>query len=103
MRCFGEAERRAGENIFAATDELAFLERVFLEHDAGETILAGAMIPEHVDEIFFPTVVVKQRGVEAAAVHVNRIAPLAIDRRARDEVVVEIAERRAARAADGRA
>jgi hypothetical protein len=99
----GEAERGAGENVFAAADEFAFGDGVFLEHDAGETVLAGAVIPELVEEIFFPVVVVEERRVEAAAVEINRIAPLAVDGGAGDEVVVEIAERGAARAADGRA
>ena len=45
MRRFGEAERRAFENVHALADQLAFLDRVFLQHDSGEAIAARADDP----------------------------------------------------------
>ena len=66
-------------------------------------LLPGPMIPEHVHEIFAAVVVVKQRRIEAAAVEINGIGPFAVDARAGDEIIVEVAQRRAARAADRRA
>src|SRR5262249_25581509 len=42
-----------------------------------------------------------ERGIEAAAVEINRIGPIAVDARAGDEIIVEVAQRRAAGAADG--
>ena len=60
-----------------------------------EAILAGPMIPELVDEIFASIVIVKKRWVEAAAVEINRIRPVAVDVRTRYEIIVEIAQRRA--------
>ena len=95
MRRLGEAERRALEDQAAVADQLALAGGVFLQHDAGETVVPGPMVPEHVDEIFAAVVVVEQRGIEAAAVEVNRVRPLAVDARAGDQVVVEIAQRRA--------
>ena len=59
--------------------------------------------PQVKEEIFAAIVVVKQRGVEAAAVEVNRVGPFAVNARAGDEIIVEVAQRCAARAADGRA
>jgi GH43 family beta-xylosidase len=44
------------------------------------------------DEVLPAVVVVKQRRIEAAAVHVRRIGPVALDCRARDEIVVEVAQ-----------
>ena len=103
VRRFGEAERGAGEDVFAATDEAALGDGVFLQDDAVEAVFARTEIPELVDEIFFPVVVVKERGIEAATVEIDGIGPLAVDGGAGDEVVVEIAEGRAGGAADGRA
>ena len=54
-------------------------------------------------EILAAIVVVKQRRIEAAAVEINGIGPIAVNARAGDEVIVKIAQRSAARAADGRA
>ena len=45
-----------------------------------------------------PVVVVKERWIEPAAVQINRIRPIAIDTLARDEIVVEVAQRGARRA-----
>ena len=103
MRRFGEAERRAFENVRPFADELAFLHRVFLQDDSGEAIVSGPMVPKHVDEIFAAVVVVEERRIEAAAVEINGIGPIAVNARAGDEVIVKVAQRRAARAADGRA
>ena len=42
VRAFGEAERRALEDRLAFADQLALRGRVFLQHDAGEAIVARA-------------------------------------------------------------
>src|SRR5215470_13450923 len=70
-----EAQRSALENIRAFANELAFLYRVFLEHNSSKAIVSGSMVPKHVEEILAPIVVVKQRRIEAAAIEVNRIGP----------------------------
>src|SRR6266700_340808 len=100
MRRFGEAERCAWENIFSFAYELALFDRVFLQHDTGEAIVSRPMIPKHVQEILAAIVVVKQRWIEAAAVEVNGIRPIAINARAGDEIVVKITHRRATRSRD---
>ncbi len=74
--------------------------RIFLQHDAGETIVARPPVPELIDEIFPTVVVVEQRGIEAARIHGDRIGPFAVDRRRRNEIVVKVAQGRAAGAAD---
>src|ERR1041385_4566651 len=55
------------------------------------------MIPKHVQEIFATIIVVEQRWIKAAAVEVNGGGPIAVNSRAGDEIIVEIAHRRAAR------
>src|ERR1039458_842505 len=100
VRPFGEAERRAFENQFTFADELAFFHRVFLQDNSGEAIVSGPVVPKHVDEIFSAIVVVKQRWIEATAVEINRVGPFAVNARAGDEIIGEIAQRRAARAAN---
>ena len=72
--------------------------RVFLQHDSGEAVLSGPMVPQHVDEVLPAVVVVKERRIEAAAVQVDRVRPFAVDARAGDEIVVEVAQRGARRA-----
>src|SRR4051812_19144523 len=81
VRRLGESECRAFENILSRPDEFPFFERIFLQHNPREAILARTMIPELVHEIFFSVVVVKQRWIEPAAVEVNWIGPLAVDAR----------------------
>ena len=61
-------------------------------------LLPGPVVPEHVDQVLAAVVVVKERRVESAAVQVDGIGPIAVDARARHEVVVEVAQRRAGRA-----
>ena len=63
----------------------------------------GPVVPQHVEQVLPAVIVVEQRGVEAAAVQIDRIGPLAVDLRAGHQVVVEVAQRRAGSAADGRA
>src|SRR3954462_14934842 len=93
MRCLGESESRAFENILSLPDELPFFDRIFLQHNTREPILARTMIPELVHQIFLPVVVVKQRRIEPAAVEVNRIGPLAVDAWTGHEIIMEIAQR----------
>ncbi len=100
MRRLGEAQRRAVENQLAFADQAALGVRIFLANDAGEAVVARPPIPELIDEILPPVVVVEQRGIEAARIHIDRIGPFAVDLGRGHEVVVEIAQARAAGAAD---
>src|SRR5215831_18239109 len=61
------------------------------------------MVPEHVEQIFSAIVVMKQRGIEAAAVQINRIRPLTIYVCTGNQVVMKIAKRRASRTSYRRA
>ena len=72
--------------------------RIFLQHDAGEAVLSGAVVPQHVHEVLPPVVVMKERRIEPAAVQMNRVGPVAIDPFAGDEIVVKVAQRGARRA-----
>ena len=67
--------------------------RVFLEFNACEALAAGAMVPAEIDQVLAAIVIVKERRIEAGAVEVNGVRPLAIDGRACHQVVVGIAER----------
>ena len=102
VRGFGQAVLGPGEDIGTAADQAPFLDRVFLQHDAGEALAARAVIPQLVQEVLAPVVVVEQRWIEAAAVHVHRIGPRPVDARADDQVIMEIAQRGAAAGAAGR-
>ena len=79
VRAFGETERRAVENLHAFADEFPLRDRVFLEHDSGETVVPRTVVPEHVQEVFPAIVVVKKRWVETAAVHIDGVGPFAVD------------------------
>src|SRR6187402_2195977 len=75
MRAFDQGAVRTREDIFHGTDEAAGFGAKFLEQDSGESIVLLAVIPKHVDEPLAPVVIVKQRGVEAAAVEENGLGP----------------------------
>ena len=100
VRAFGKSKRRAGENVFPLADELPVLDRIFLQNDAGETVVSGPMVPEHVHQILAAVVVMEERRVKPAAVEINRLGPVAVHPRAGDEIIGKIAQRRAACAAD---
>ena len=93
VRAFGEADGRALEDETRLPRQAALRGGVLLQHDSGKAVIAGAVVPQHVHEVFAPVVVVEEGGIETAAVEVNRIAPLAVDGRAGDEVVVGVAQR----------
>src|SRR5262245_20888019 len=103
MRRFGEAQRSAFENVFSFADELALFDRVFLQDDSGKTVVPWAMVPKHVQEILAAVIVMKERGIKPAAVEINGIGPTAVDAWTGDEVIVEVAHRRSARASDASA
>ena len=48
----------------------------------------GLVVPAHIDQVFSAVLVVEEGRIEAAAVEVNRIRPLAVDARTRHQVVV---------------
>ena len=98
MRRFGQPERRAAKDGAPFADERAPLDRILLQHDAAEPVLPGTMIPEHVEQVLASILVVKERRIEAAAVQVHRVGPVAVDRRRRDEIVVKVPQRGARRA-----
>ena len=98
MRRFRQAERSALEDVVPCADESPLRWRVLLQHDASKAVLSGTVVPEHVQQVLAPVVVVKERWIEPAAVQINRIRPVAIDTLARDEIVMEVAQRGARRA-----
>src|SRR5215204_5161011 len=77
VRAFRQAERRALEDDAPRADEPALLYRILLHDDACETVAPRPMIPEHVEQVLPPVVVVEQRRVEAAAVKVDGVRPFA--------------------------
>src|SRR4051794_17531418 len=79
MRRFGEADRGAAKNDSSRADQLVLAGRVFLHDNAGEAILARAMVPEHVEEVLAAIFVMKQRRIEAAAVQIDRLRPVVVD------------------------
>jgi len=79
-----------------------FRDRCSFDDDAGEPIVAGTVIPPHIEQVLLPVVVVEERRIETAAIEIDGIGPVAVDVGARDQVVVEIAKRRTGRAGDGR-
>src|ERR1043166_6399685 len=103
MRRFGKSKRRAFENDLALTNELEFLDGEFLQDDPSEAIISRPMVPQHIQKIFAAVVVMKERGIKAAAIEINWIGPGAINARAGDKVVVKVTQRRTARAAHRRA
>src|SRR6188472_3800624 len=79
MRRFRQAERSALEDVVPFADESPLCWRVFLQHDASKAVLSGTVVPEHVQQVLASVFVVKERWIEAAAVQINRIRPIAID------------------------
>ena len=55
-------------------------------------MLTRAVIPFHIDEPLTVIVVVKERGIEAAAVQINAVRPAAVDRFAGRQIVVHVLE-----------
>ncbi len=101
MRRLGEAERRAGEDVGPLADQPLLFGRIFLQHDACEAIAFGAVVPELVDHIFPPVLVMEQRGIEPARIEMDGIGPVSVDRVAGHEIIVEIAQARPRCPADG--
>ena len=95
MRRLRQAERSPFEDVVPGADQLPLRCRIFLQHDAGEAVLPGTMVPQHVEQVLPPVLVVKERGIEAAAVQIYRVGPVAVDAPARHQIVVEVAQRRA--------
>ena len=71
--------------------QLALRGRVFLQHDPAETVVTWPVVKEHVDQVFSAVVIMEERRIEAAAIEVERIRPVAIDAAARDQIVVGVA------------
>ena len=55
----GEADGRAFEDQTALPDQLPLFVRILLEDDSREAVLAGPVVPEHVEEVFAAVVVVE--------------------------------------------
>src|SRR4029434_2231319 len=98
MRPLGEAEWSAGEDVVPLADKPLLRGRVLLQHDAGETVLSRPVVPQHVDEVLPAVLVMKERRIESTAIQVDRVRPVSVDAGARDEIVVEVPQRRAPRA-----
>ena len=95
MGTLGKSKRRALEDQVNRPHQLALRGRVLLQHDTRKSIASRPMVPAHIDQVFPAVVVVEQRRIEAAAVEVNRIRPLAVDPRAGHQIVVCVTQRRA--------
>ena len=76
----------------ALADQRTSGRRVLLGDDARETVTPGPVIPQHVQQVLPPVVVVEQRGIEAAAVEGDGVRPWPVDARTRHQVVVKIAQ-----------
>jgi hypothetical protein len=72
------------EDDFVKAHQLALRGGVFLQYDAGEAAATRTMIPELIRHVLASVIVVKQRGIETAAVQVQRIGPFAVDGRTGD-------------------
>ena len=85
------AERgRAGVDEPRGADEPLLRDRILLHDDAREEAVAGTVVPEHVADVLAAVVVVEERGVEAARVEIDRVAPVARGVLRRDDVVVDV-------------
>jgi hypothetical protein len=60
VRRLGQAERRAAKNVAPLADERTPLDRILLKHDPREAVLSGPMIPEHVEQVLPPVVIVEE-------------------------------------------
>ena len=84
--------------VCARSDEAPRAGVPLLQQDAAETWMSSqflrivAMVPQHVEEPFASVVVVKQRGVEAAGVDVDRVRPRPIDGGGGDDEIVRVLE-----------
>ena len=73
VRCFREPQIGALENIGSWPDQFAFQNRVLLQNDACEAIVAGAVVPQLVHMPFAAVVIMEERRIEPAAVKVYRV------------------------------
>ena len=97
MRRFRQAERSALEDVVRRPTSLPVLASI----PAARCQQSGSVRdggPRACSAVLAPVVVVKERWIEPAAVQINRIRPIAIDTLARDEIVMEVAQRGARRA-----
>src|SRR5690606_35899076 len=62
---FGQFDIRAFKDDFGLADELASGWIEFLQDDAVKRVVSDAMVPVHIDEIFFPGFIVEEGRVES--------------------------------------
>src|SRR5215204_6994123 len=91
----GQSKRRALEDELPRANQTARRGIVLLDDNAGEAVVPRAMVPEHVQDVEPPVVVLEQGWVEPAAVEEHGVRPLAVDPWRGHEVVVHIPKRRA--------
>lgn len=92
VRRLRQAVRRPLEDVLAAADQPPFRHRILLRHDARKAVAARPVVPQLVQQILAAVVVMEQRWIETAAVEMNGIGPRAVDARAGDQVIMEVAQ-----------
>jgi hypothetical protein len=98
----GQPKRRALEDELPLADQAAPRGIVLLDDDAGEAVVPRSMVPEHVEDVEPPVVVLEQGRIEPAAVEEHGVRPLAVDPWRGHEVVVHVPKRRARTATGAR-
>ncbi len=68
--------------------------RIFLQRDARKTIVTRPVVPEHIQQVFSAVVVMEQGRIEAAAIQIDWIGPLAVNARRGHQIVVRVPQRR---------
>ena len=92
MRRLRQTEGCALEDVVPRADQFPLRRRIFLQHDAGEAVLPGAVVPQHVEQVLPPVVIMKERRIEPAAVQMDRSDQSPSTRLAGDEIVVKVAQ-----------
>ena len=102
VRSFGGPEIGAPEDVGDRADQFPLTPVVLLQQQAVEELLPRTVAQVHVDHPGATVVVVKERGVEAGAVQVDRLGPRSAGVGGRDDVVGRLDRRNGARPVDVR-
>ena len=90
MGTFGNGERSPFEDHANGADQTLFRVRVFLQQDARKGVHFLRVTPKHVEKPAAAIGVVKQRGIKATAIHVNRLRPWTTDVQRGYQIVVGV-------------
>src|SRR5436305_4524582 len=74
----GQPEGSALEDELPVPDQALGHRIVLLDDDAGEAVVPRSMVPEHVEDVEPPIVVLEQGRIEAAAVEEDGVRPLSV-------------------------